>query len=261
LEEIVNFIKKISTILIIAVLLSCTALVAAQRPLVGLNAAFKNDKVYLNYDYVRAINNNGGTAIILPPTDNEEIIEKYVSMVDAAVFTGGRDIPPEFYGQTRHSSVKVLDQIRFNFDSKFIKAFLHSGKPVLGICLGMQMTNVVHGGTMIQDIPSMVGDKVRHRNGEMYTNFHPVGIAKGSLLAETLGKDNAMVISRHHQAVDRIGKNLRIVARSSDGVVEALERKSGKFGLFVQWHPESLKKADPQHCNRIFSALIRAAKK
>ena len=253
--------RKLIVFLFIVNCLIPLHLQAVERPLIGLNAAFKNDKVYLNYDYVRAINTNGGVAIILPPTDNEEIIENYVSMVDAAVFTGGRDIPPEFYNQKRHPSVNVLDKVRFDFDSRFIRAFLNSKKPVLGICLGMQMTNVVCGGTMMQDIPTMVGKKVTHRNGEMYTNFHPVGIAKGSLLAEILKADSAQVISRHHQAVDRIGKNLRIVARTSDGVVEALERKGPHFGLFVQWHPESLRKAYPQHCNRIFSALIKAAGK
>ncbi|MGM0599753.1 MAG: gamma-glutamyl-gamma-aminobutyrate hydrolase family protein [Candidatus Rifleibacteriota bacterium] len=256
-----KLLKKLAAFLFVVVFSASISAQAAKRPLIGLNAAFKNDKVILNYDYVRAINNNGGVAVILPPADNDEIIKKYVSMVDAAVFTGGRDIPPEFYGQERHPSVNVLDQIRFEFDSRFIKAFLLSKKPVLGICLGMQMSNVIHGGTMIQDIPSMVGGKVRHRNGEMYTNFHPVGIAKGSLLANILGKDDAEVISRHHQAVDKIGENLRVIARSSDGIVEALERTDRHFGLFVQWHPESLKKVSPQHTNRIFSALVRAAKK
>ncbi|MFZ5952770.1 MAG: gamma-glutamyl-gamma-aminobutyrate hydrolase family protein [Candidatus Rifleibacteriota bacterium] len=232
---------------------------ASERPIVGITPSYDSEQLNLHYDYIEAVLENGGTPVVLAPTTDEEVIRRYVEMLDAAVFSGGMDIYPELYGQKAHSTTKVMDPLRSAFEQKFITAFLQSGKPVLGICLGMQFSNVVQGGTMYQDIPSLIGERVRHRNGERYTNFHAVGIARGSRLEKILGKTSARVISRHHQAVDRLGKNLAVSARSSDGVIEALERTDGPFGIFVQWHPESLKNADPEHRNRLLKALIEAA--
>ncbi len=239
---------------------SCLASFAGDLPLVGITPHFDEQKIQLNYDYASAIIENGGVPLVLAPTSDEKIIQTYVEKIDAVVFSGGMDIPPSLYEQKQHPTTKIMDPTRSEFEKKFIKAFIASGKPALGICLGMQFTNVLHGGTMYQDIPSMIGDKVRHRNGEMYTNFHSVGIARGSLLANILGATSVRVISRHHQAVDKVAGLFTIAARSSDGVIEALERTDGKFGVFVQWHPESMRMADPEHRNRLFRALIEAAR-
>lgn len=239
---------------------SCLSVFAGNMPVVGITPHFDQQKIQLNYDYATAIAENGGVPFVLAPTDDDRIIAAYVDKIDAAVFSGGMDIPPSFYEQKQHPTTKVMDSTRSEFEKKFIKAFIASGKPALGICLGMQFTNVLHGGSMYQDIPSMIGEKVCHRNGEMYTNFHSVGIARGSLLAHILGATSTRVISRHHQAVDKVAGIFSVAARSSDGVVEALERNDGKFGIFVQWHPESMKMADPEHRNRLFRALIDAAR-
>ncbi len=238
----------------------CSSAFAETRPLIGITPSFASNSIQLNYDYVAAINENGGLAIVLPPTTSDEIIENYVKMLDAAVFSGGPDIPPEFYGQLPHPTTQPMESLRFDFEKRFIKAFIDSGKPVFGICLGMQFSNTVYGGSMLQDIPSAVGNDVRHRNGEMYTNFHQVGLARGSRLASILDRSTVSVISRHHQALARIAEPFVVVARSSDGVVEAIEKRDGTFGLFVQWHPESLKDADPDHRNRLFSALVQASR-
>lgn len=238
----------------------CGSAFAEARPLIGITPSFASNSIQLNYDYVAAINENGGLAVILPPTTSNEIIESYVKMLDAAVFSGGPDIPPEFYGQLPHPTTQPMESLRFEFEKRFIKAFIDSGKPVFGICLGMQFSNTVYGGSMLQDIPSMVGKTVRHRNGEMSTNFHQVGLARGSRLAAILGRSTVSVISRHHQALERIAEPFVVVARSRDGIAEAIERRDGSFGLFVQWHPESHKDADPEHRNRLFSALVEASR-
>ena len=140
---------------------------------------------------------------------------------------------------------------RFIFDRKLISLWLSSGKPLLGICLGMQFTNVVSGGSLIQDIPSQVGTDVTHRR-----KYHRVRIEPGSSLAELLGAQEALVYSNHHQAVDKLGKKLKVIAHAEDGVIEALECIDCKFGLFVQWHPEKME--DTEHRNAIYGALIRA---
>jgi len=254
--------KKVTLfLLVLMAFLQCSVTFSAEKPVIGITPGIAKNIIQLNYDYISAIEDNGGIALILPPTSDEAIIKKYIEIIDGAVFSGGPDIPPEFYGQKAHHTTKTMESQRFEFEKRFIKDFLNSDKPALGICLGMQFSNVVTGGTLIQDIPELVGTRITHRNGEMYTNFHNIGVARGSLLAEILGTTATRVISRHHQSVDRLGDMFYVVARSSDGVVEAIERRDGKFGIFVQWHPESHKDADPEHRNRIFSALIRACRK
>lgn len=233
---------------------------AEEKPLIGITPSFSNNTIQLNNDFISAINENGGIAIILPPVASDEIIENYVKMLDGAVFSGGPDIPSDYYNQPAHHTTRIMETTRFEFERRFIKTFLESGKPCLGVCLGMQFSNVVSGGTLIQDIPELVSRRVTHRNGEMYTNLHSIGIARGSRLADILGKTTTRVISRHHQAVEKTGNNLMVVARSNDGIIEALERKDSSFGIFVQWHPESMKDADPEHRNRLFSALIEASR-
>lgn len=248
-------------ILLILILQSCTPwiLLADSKPIIGVTPSFSNNSIQLNNDYINAINENGGIAIILPPTSDMAIIEKYVKMLDGAVFTGGPDIPPELYGQLRHHTTSVMEATRYEFESRFIKAFLDSGKPTLGICLGMQFSNVLMDGTLIQDLPELVGKRIRHSNGEMYSNFHAVGIVMGTKLRSILGTPLVKVISRHHQAVAQMSPIFQVAARSSDGVIEGMERTDGPFGIFVQWHPESMKKVDPGHRNKLFAALIRAS--
>ncbi|PKL42065.1 MAG: hypothetical protein CVV42_21035 [Candidatus Riflebacteria bacterium HGW-Riflebacteria-2] len=245
----------------LTILLLTASLPAAEKaPLIGITPSFSNNTIQINNDYVAAIQRNGGLAVILAPTEDENTIDAYVRMLDGAVFSGGPDIPPEFYGQTPHATASVMEPVRFTFERRFIKAFLDSNKPVLGICLGMQFSNACRGGNLIQDIPELVGKKVRHRDGSMYGNFHHVALAPGSLLEKILQTRITKVISRHHQAVGKLGEGFIPTARSSDGIIEAIERDDSVFGIFVQWHPESMKDKDPNHTNRLFGALIKAAR-
>jgi putative glutamine amidotransferase len=197
---------------------------------------------------------NGGVPVVLPTVDDERVLQRYLEVLDGLVLIGGDDIPPAAYGEQADKTVQPLTKERYEFERKLIARWLTSGKPLLGVCLGMQFVNVVSGGSLIQDIPSQVGAKVDHHQG-----YHRVQIEPGSTLASLLGATEASVLSSHHQAVDKLGKNLRVVAHSEDGVVEALERTDGTFGLFVQWHPESM--TDLAHRNAIYGALIHAAAK
>ncbi len=235
---------------------------SADRPLIGITSVYKvnqdNDlysKTTAGFAYVRAVSQCGGVPVILPTIDDEENICQYIDRLDGLVLIGGADIPPEAYGQTPHKTVAVMTDQRYQFENRLIPAWLKSGKPTLGICLGMQFTNVVSGGTMIQDIPTFVHDNLTHRGNQAY---HEVTIEPDSTLYSILKSDRASVLSNHHQAVDKLGKNLRVTARAGDGVIEALERTDGPFGLFVQWHPELMD--DIEHRNAIYSALIEACR-
>ncbi|MHC4557888.1 MAG: gamma-glutamyl-gamma-aminobutyrate hydrolase family protein [Planctomycetota bacterium] len=251
--------KKIVALLSLAILAACAGCQSSYdpaRPLIGITSVYQEDKennpasTSVYFAYVKAVAENGGVPLVLPTVSDEEILQRYAEELDGLVLVGGDDIPPSAYGQQPHETVKILPMQRYNFEHKLIPLWLSSDKPLLGVCLGMQSTNVVSGGTLIQDIPSQVGTKIGHRE------YHWVRIDPNSSLAEILGANEAFVYSYHHQAVKDLGKDLKIIARSDDGVVEALERIDGEFGLFVQWHPEQTN--DAEHRNAIYGALIRA---
>lgn len=235
---------------------------APDRPLIGITSVYKIDKadspvVSCSFAYVRAVAENGGTPIILPALADDALIRHYVQALDGLVLIGGADVPPQTYGEEPHPTTRVMPLERFSFESRLIDAWLASGKPTLGVCLGMQFANVISGGSLTQDIPSQIGTTIRHRP----SGWHRVDIDPESHLAIILAANTAEVYSNHHQAVKDLGKNLKIVARSPDGVPEALERTDGPFGLFVQWHPEAMADTNPRHRNAIYGTLIRAATK
>ncbi len=249
--------KKVLLLLVLAVSVICCGCQSARtpaRPLIGITSVYsannKSGRTSVNFAYIKAITETGGAPLVLPTISEKEIMQQYVDQLDGLVLVGGADIPPSAYGQQPHKTVKIMPKQRYNFESRFISLWLADGKPILGICLGMQFTNVVSGGSLIQDIPSQVGTTVKHRG------YHQVKIDPKSSLGKILGTDQAYVYSNHHQAVKDLGRNLKIIARSEDGVAEAMERTDGKFGLFVQWHPEATD--NPDHRKAIYGALVRA---
>jgi len=207
------------------------------------------------HDYVRAVREAGGIPVLLPQTDGDtRTVEAYLERLDGLILTGGADIPPSEYGEQAHPTVRLLADDRFRFERALSRAWIgRSRKPLLGICLGCQWINVSSGGSLVQDIPSATG--LDHRVPE-----HPVVLDAGSRLAAILGEARVMVNSLHHQSVNRVGENLRIVGRCPDGIVEAIETTDpDRFLIGVQWHPEKLS-ADCEIQRRIFTAFIEAAK-
>lgn len=225
------------------------------KPLIGITSVYRNGILSVHYNYIEAIEENNGLPLVLPSLENQCAIESLVRHLHGLVLIGGDDIPPQAYGESPHATVKLIDSKRYRCEHRLIEKWLESGKPILGICLGMQFTNVVAGGTLIQDIPSQIGTQVDHRCcGES----HGVVLDPTSTLAHILKAAEINVYSNHHQAVKVIGKNFRVAARSEDGLIEALERIDGRFGLLLQWHPEAMKN-DPNHRDAIFSAFVEAA--
>lgn len=255
--------KKAPTSLLLVIMLfgtGCGANPPRSRPLIGITSVYKIDEddhssaqTTVNFAYVRAVIDNGGTPVVLPTIQNARVVQQYVEELDGLILIGGADIPPSAYNAKPHETVVVMPLERYDFERQLIARWWESKKPLLGICLGMQFTNVVLGGTLIQDIPSQISNEVTHRGEKAH---HRVDIVPDSYLAKILSAEKAVVYSSHHQAVDEVGEGLRVIAHSADGVKEALERTDGHFGLFVQWHPEQM--ADIKHRDAIYGALIRA---
>lgn len=168
---------------------------------------------------------------------------------------------PAFYGGTDHPAIYGIDDERDFFEVALVKQAAGRRLPVLAICRGMQVLNVALGGSLIEDVPSEVGDSVKHFvPGEAARTPHQyVSLQEGSRLSRILGASQMQVNSIHHQAVRSPAPGLRPVAWSDDGVIEALEPDQPDWPLLaVQWHPEHLVH-DQASARRLFNSLVMAA--
>jgi putative glutamine amidotransferase len=218
------------------------------RPLIGV-ASLNSES------YIKAIRDSGGIPVVLPNTDaSPKAVEDYLTRLDALLLPGGADIPPSEYGEEPHPTVKVLSDERFSFEKAMGKAWIErTDKPLLGICLGSQWINVLHGGSLVQDIPSEFD--ANHRD-----TTHLVQVEPDSRLGRIFGETAFEVNSLHHQAVKKVGQGLRVVARSPDGVVEATEGVDpNRFLIGVQWHPEKLMPENALQA-KLLKAFVEAAK-
>ncbi len=210
--------------------------------------------------YVRAIEEAGGLAVALPRL-SENRVRELAEFLDGLVISGGRDIPPELYGERPHLTTDTDEAMRqrAEFEIALVKAMAELNKPVLGICYGCQLLNVAFGGTLIQDIPSQWASHLTHKllNPPWFAQ-HKVEITEGSLLWNWVQESKIVVKSSHHQAVAKVGSGLKVVAWAPDGVVEAIEAVDGKPIVGVQWHPEA--QLEAQHAQRLFAAFVQACK-
>jgi gamma-glutamyl-gamma-aminobutyrate hydrolase PuuD len=194
----------------------------------------------VNRSYVDAVRRAGATPLVLPVVDPADV-EDLAGAVDGIVLSGGVDVEPSRYGAERAPEVEHIDPARDAFELALVHAAADLDLPVLGVCRGMQLLNVAHGGTLIQHLPGAdaeAGHRERVRVAEV---IHDVLVRPGSLLHDIVGSDRVGVNTLHHQAIDEIGAGLVPVAWSADdGIIEAVEAVGTRRLLGVQWHPELL---------------------
>jgi len=213
--------------------------------------------------YASAVWSAGGLPLLVPTTGEpgaEPDAAEVVAALDGLVVSGGgADIPPDLYGAEPEPEVVAPKRGRSTFEIAAVRCALERGVPVLGICGGLQVLNVACGGTLVQHIPRRFPEAIPHQQpGDPREPSHAVTIDAASRLASVCGAEALPVNSTHHQAVDRPGDGLRVVAHAFDGVVEAVEGLRGTFALGVQWHPESLAHL-PRHL-AIYRAVVDAAR-
>lgn len=220
-------------------------------------------KSYVNEDYVTSVLKAGGVPFIIPIVDNGEVMKEQLACVDALIFSGGdADINPKLYHQEMQKESSEPNDRRDFFDFQVMKLAKEVRKPTLCVCRGHQVFNVFHGGSLYQDILYDKNAKDWHSSkGTPDFLAHEISIAKDSLLYDIVQKENISVNSFHHQFVKDVAKELRVVATSPDGVIEALEyKKSDYFCLSLQWHPEMLAAKGDENMLKLFQRLIKEAK-
>jgi putative glutamine amidotransferase len=242
------------------------------RPLVGITSSelrrkeqFKaqpqgeppQTELALGLWYLEAIERSGGLPVILVPAPTAQL-RSLVGRLDGLVLSGGPDLEPATYGQHPHDRIGPTEPEVDEFELALCVAAIAEGKPVLGICRGMQVLNVALGGTLHQHLPDVLGGRIGHRQrkpGRVGT--HPVAIAPDSRLARVIGDQPLVVNSFHHQAIDRLAPGLRAVAYAPDDVIEAVEGVGAEAVFGVQWHAESMISQPRQLA--LFEALVAFA--
>lgn len=217
-------------------------------------------RVAVGDDYVRAIVAAGGTPVILPVVAEPPCIEQMVHSIDALLLSGGYDVAPSFFGKEPLPGLEVTCPLRDRFEIALLQQAVKRKIPVFGICRGLQLINVALGGTLHQDIPSLLPGAVQHYQKSAPDEVsHTVKIKSKTLLEAILGKNELLTNTLHHQAIDKLAPGLIASAHTTDGLVEAFEWKKELFLIAVQWHPELLLTTYPI-MQKLFDAFVSAAR-
>ena len=234
----------------------------AARPLIALPSRFAASTSALRYaaevsarELVAAVYASGGEPLQVHPDgslSDEEVADR-LAWADGILLPGGGDLSGRWSGQGHHPSLYDVDEEQDAFDLAVARVALARGIPLLAVCRGLQVVNVARGGTLVQDMDEHDSAIGHHRH-----RVHHVTVDQGSALGGVVG-DSVEVSCYHHQALDRLGDDLVVTARSEEGVVEGVELP-GAPGWFlgVQWHPEDTWRSVPEQ-RAVFEALVSAA--
>jgi putative glutamine amidotransferase len=234
------------------------------HPIIGFTLDYETGGGYsklpwyaIRENYMSAVAAFGAVPVALP--HEPELAAQYLELIDGLVITGGAfDVPPEMYGDKSVHKTVTTKEGRTQFEQAITRGALAKQKPILGICGGEQLLNVILGGTLIQHIPDSIKNALEHEQKNPRTEpGHTVRIVDGTLLHKIVGQAEIPVNSAHHQAVATVGKGVVVNATAPDGVIEGIEYPAHKFCLGVEWHPEyHISPAD----TKIFEAFVGASK-
>jgi len=228
-----------------------------RRPVIGISAYSEQARwgvwdmpaVLVPEGYVRQVERSGGLPVVLPPS--AAVHPQLLDLLDGLILAGGADLDPALYGQGPHPETAGLRPDRDRAEQALLEGAMARDLPTLGICRGMQLLAVSHGGRLVQHLPDVVGHE-RHRPAPGVFGEHVVRLSAGSRAHQALG-ETAVVKSYHHQGVADAG-SLEITGWADDDTIEVVEVSGKKFAVGVLWHPEA--GDDPA----LFDALVSAAR-
>lgn len=232
------------------------------KPMIAIVSLYdeKLESYWMLPGYAQGLEEAGAAPVILPLTADPDALARYARAFDGFLFPGGHDLAPGLYGQAASAQCGVLCPQRDAMEERFFPLALETGKPLLGICRGIQLFNVMLGGTLWQDLPTERPSPVEHHETPPYDKVaHTVSVVPGTPLHRIVGVGEMGVNSYHHQGVKELGRGLEAAAAAPDGLVEALYLPGHRFALAVQWHPEFSRLSD-ENSRKIFSAFVRACR-
>lgn len=227
------------------------------KPVIGLIPLIDEEResYWMLPGYMKGISMAGGIPVMLPLEMDDNDIRQTSALLDGFLFTGGHDVSPSLYNEKKLPECGVICPERDHLEQRLFVCAREMDKPVLGICRGIQMINVLLGGTLWQDLPSQTNSKVEHHGKPPYDRpVHKISVIPGTPLFELCG--SAMnVNSYHHQAIKTPAEGLTVMAYAEDNVVEAVYDREAQFLWAVQFHPEFAYRTDP-NCLKIFEAFV-----
>ena len=233
------------------------------RPLIGVLPLWDttNNRSWIHSEYMNQIETAGGIPIVLPFTSDKNIIKQLAAQLDGFLFTGGPDVNPALYNEEMLPECTELCPQRDILETLLFKEVFELNKPILGICRGLQMMNVMLGGTLYQDIPTQYNFSSNHRMELPYDRaVHQINILPDTPFSALIPCTELGVNTRHHQAIKDLAPCLKAGAISEDGLIEAIYHPDKHFVMAVQWHPESAIKTQ-MYSDNIFKAFIKACEK
>ena len=220
------------------------------KPLIGISGSHMIDgggqfpgyrRSYVNHDYVRSVTEAGGIPLIIPFNEEDDVVEALMDRVHGLLLSGGHDVYPLLYGEEPCRQIGAVWPERDHFDMLLLKRAEARKIPVVGICRGLQIINVAHGGTLYQDLSKDPQSFVKHsQNQDPATATHTIEIDPQSRLASLLGRTEWVTNSHHHQTVHEVGQGLLVTARAKDGTVESLQGTGESYLMAYQFHPEMM---------------------
>lgn len=235
---------------------------ARKKPLIGIAPGYSGSMTStLSRSYTDAVLRAGGIPVILPQVDNPAAAAEMVSRFDGIMLTGGLDLDPAYYGESVMNETVEIDAHRDTIDILYARAAMDAKVPVLAICRGEQLLNVVLGGSLYQDLPTQKPGDIAHRQKtDSKYPTHNINVVEGSKLYQIMGKKTLEVNTLHHQAVKTPSDKVIVTAYSPDGIVEAYEgADKNQWLVAVQFHPEMLVRADDSWL-ALFEAFVKACR-
>jgi putative glutamine amidotransferase len=224
-------------------------------PGVALAGVFTKTLHYLEQSVAHWVLSGHAMAVMVPAVTADSIVTRsdldlddYAGALDGLVLQGGNDVAPESYGEAALHPDWAGDAVRDRYEIELVKAFVRAGKPVFGICRGLQLLNVMYGGSLLQDIPTQRPEARAHREpGRYERHFHDIEFVPGTRLAALYpGTTRGTANSIHHQAIKELAPGFEVEAHCpEDGMIEAVRRRGPGYMAAVQWHPEFHDPADP----------------
>ena len=236
---------------------------SSRKPLIGISSTPKPEDhlEFVRFGYTTGVFRAGGLPLILPISpDPAQTAHDLMSRIDGLVLSGGHDVDPALYGEEVEKIWGELSPERDAHELALLEAALELGKPVLAICRGMQLLNVLKGGSLIQDIETEIMTDIKHLDMDLKGELmHPVDLEPGSRLADVIGSTRLDVTTVHHQGVRIVAPGFEVVARADDGMVEAIESPEYPNVVAVQWHPELTVLKGDEPSRGLFTWLVRNA--